>query len=129
MEALNDDLACLALPSELLENPTGAPLPLQKLALYWPGLVSLLFQSTGFSSWLPALRKMAVFGASLLVSGHMHSGGAILPPLTDFSLIDGDLQGAPDGAWLPPTLTALVLSNDHLQQLPGVLGCLPRLRR
>lgn len=106
----------------------AGPLPLAKLSFDWDGGLDLECTVEQLDR-LQSLRKVAIFGAHFDVVVRMPPFST-LPSLTDFSLIGGHLEDESvlDGPWLPPTLTALCLSEDRLERLPGVLRHLPALR-
>jgi hypothetical protein len=126
----------LTLPADLLHDGSEPqqPLPLRKLAVYYWGFAWLGFSdgNVGPADWLPALQKVALFGAVLqLLPAADHRWPHQFPPrLTDMSLVGGnaDLMLWPD-AWLPPPLTSLMLSDSHVSVLPPALAQLRQLRR
>lgn len=77
--------------------------------------------------------QMALFDVELMPPppGGQRWPQQALPHLTDFSLIDSTTDAfdeARDG-WLPPSLTAVVLSEAYLSRLPPPLTKLKHLRR
>lgn len=100
----------------------GCGAALRKLSVDWDGPVRL----SGFDA-APSLQKLALFGVRLRVEGPLPDGAA--PSLTDLSVVRGWVRGAGiNSAWLPPSLTALILSGCSLRALPGAIRHLPKLR-
>ena len=118
----------------LLHQP---PLPLARLTIGWAGPVDF---SPNSLQKLPALRSLAFYGSQLRVTGPLLGagaeqsgpGGQLAPPslLTNFTVDGGQLLGALQGPWLPPSVTSLKLDGCQLEGLPGrLLAGLPHLRR
>lgn len=134
--------APVALLEELLAGsgtglPHQPPLPLARLTIGWAGPVDF---SPSSLQKLPALRSLAFYGSRLRVIGPLlgagaqqgGQGGQLAPPplLTNFTVNGGQLLGASQGPWLPPSLTSLKLDECQLEGLPGrLLAGLPHLRR
>lgn len=76
--------------------------------------------------------QMALFDVALTPAppGGQRWPQQALPHLTDFSLIEGTTDAfRRDDGWLPPSLTAVVLSEGYLSRLPSPLTKLKHLRR
>jgi len=126
------------------------PLPLARLSIQWPGEAKL--DLGGLTALTRLTRLSFPDGTRLRISSprwwcqqQQHSGssgstqlGSRLPALARFEAGDGAFihdyptTASPGSAssscgWLPPTLTALVLSGVGLVQLPEVLQKLTRL--
>ncbi|KAI7841155.1 hypothetical protein COHA_005121 [Chlorella ohadii] len=138
--AMGMRIAPVALIDELLAGSSAGmahhpPLPLAHLTLIWHGPVNYL---PSVLARLPALRALTFYDTRVRVAGPLlvaEHAGEPLPPLTDFTVDGGNLNCDEQGArawlpWLPPTVTALKLSECNLRDLPnGLLRGLPRLRR
>ncbi len=138
--AMGMRIASASLIDELLAGSSAGmahqpPLPLARLTLIWHGPVDF-FPSV--LARLPDLRALTFYDTRVRVAGPLlvaEHAGQPLPPLTDFTVDGGNLNCDEQGArawlpWLPPTVTALKLSECNLRDLPnGLLRGLPRLRR
>lgn len=81
-------------------------------------------------TWPPPASQVALFSVALHSPPRERWADQAPPCLTDLSVIGGRLQGFEwRNAWLPPSLTALVLSEDNLNGLPHPLPSLTNLRR
>ncbi|KAI7845250.1 hypothetical protein COHA_001292 [Chlorella ohadii] len=120
-----------ALLHERREPRLLVPLPLRKFAVHYRGCAWLDFGGGELSpaEWLPHLQKVALFSVALHSPPRERWADQAPPCLTDLSVIGGRLQGFEwRNAWLPPSLTALVLSEDNLNGLPHPLPSLTNLR-
>lgn len=107
------------------------PPPLARLAICCPSMFDIV-DVAGVAGLTRLELSQCTFEPDHLETGPLRPPLACLARLREFEFADGTLAGDLSAAkrpWLPPSLTALALSNAGLRELPGVLRHLPRLRR